>query len=136
MLCIHVCVCVSEVHEKFVYLLVEKSYMVFILLFSQLWSTFGPSEDGVIIEEGFRDSLLRDRLSRYPLMFGVAKAEMLPYISDHDASYGLETEKRREVLKQFVEKFFRFAKKKIRPSLTAPTLFYLTLLLSFFVSSS
>ncbi|CAG7785284.1 unnamed protein product, partial [Allacma fusca] len=80
---------------------------------SELWSTFGPSEDGVIIEEGFRESLLRDRLSRYPLLFGVTKAEMLPYISDHDASYGLETEKRREVLKQFVEKFFSVHRNEI-----------------------
>ena len=108
------------------------SYGLFLTLFSQLWSTFGPSEDGVIIEEGFRDSLLRDRLSRYPLMFGVTKAEMLPYISDHDASYGLETEKRREVLKQFVEKFFRFAKKDSPFTHSVRSLFFLLLCLLLF----
>jgi len=74
----------------------------------KIWSYFGPSDDGIVIESGIRENILRDRLSHYPLMFGVAKQELLPYLSDQDAVYGLETERRRELLKQFIDGFYRY----------------------------
>lgn len=40
-------------------------------------------------------------------LVGVTKAEMLPTLNDHDAVYGLENEKRRDVLRAFVEKYYR-----------------------------
>jgi len=61
----------------------------------------------VTIEDGIKEPLLRDRLSHYPLLFGVTKVEMLPVISEHDAVFGIETERRREILKTFIEKHFR-----------------------------
>jgi hypothetical protein len=74
---------------------------------AQLWSLFGPSEDGVTIEDGLKEPVLRDRLSSYPLLFGVTKVEMLPYLGEHDSLFGIETERRRDILKGFIEKHFR-----------------------------
>jgi len=51
--------------------------------------------------------VLRERLANYPVLFGVTKTEMLPSLSDHDAVYGLENEKRRDILRMFVEKYYR-----------------------------
>lgn len=42
------------------------------------------------------------------MLFGVTRAEILPTLGEHDAVYGLETEKRREVLKQLVDGFYRY----------------------------
>jgi len=72
-----------------------------------MWRLFGPSDDGVVIEHGIRENILRNKLSRYPMLFGVTKAEFLPTLGELDATYGLETEKRREVLRQFIDGFYR-----------------------------
>jgi len=61
----------------------------------------------VTIEDGVKEPLLRDRLAYYPLLFGVTKVEMLPSLPEHDAVFGIETERRREILKGFIEKHFR-----------------------------
>jgi hypothetical protein len=42
------------------------------------------------------------------MIFGVTKAEFLPSLNDHDAVYGLEIEKRREILKQYIDGFYRY----------------------------
>jgi len=60
-----------------------------------------------VIEEGIRENVLKDRLGHYPMLFGVTRAEMLAQLNDHDAVYGLENEKRRDILRRFIDQYFR-----------------------------
>jgi len=74
----------------------------------QLWSLFGPSGDGIVVKNELPpENVIINRISHYPMLFGVVKAETLPELSNHDATYGMENERRRELLKQFITKYYR-----------------------------
>lgn len=77
-------------------------------LLAQLWSLFGPTGDGIVVKnEVPSDNLIMNKASHYPLLFGVVKVEALPSLSNHDASYGMENERRRELLRLFINKYYR-----------------------------
>jgi len=74
---------------------------------AQLWRKFGPNYDGIVIEEDVPEDTIRERLSNYPILFGVVNCELLWGLSEHDAAYGMENERRREVLKHFIHKHYK-----------------------------
>lgn len=74
----------------------------------KLWNLFGPTGDGIVVKHSLPpESVIMNRISHYPLILGVVRAEFLPSLNNHDATYGLESERRRELLKQFIRKHYR-----------------------------
>ncbi|CAL8107071.1 unnamed protein product [Orchesella dallaii] len=81
---------------------------------SELWNLFGPSGDGIVVQHSLpSESVIMNRISHYPMIFGVVRAEFLPWLNNHDATYGLESERRRELLRQFIRKHYSFHRNEI-----------------------
>ncbi|XP_046472478.1 neuroligin 3 [Neodiprion pinetum] len=94
---------------------------------------FGPSIDGVVIDPGDPDDqdftlqvdtintlnniLLRKdvvaKLSRYDLMVGVVKSEAYFYLTAENAQYGIEADRRTEILREFVRNTYTYHQPEI-----------------------
>lgn len=77
----------------------------------QLWTLFGPSGDGIVVKNELPpDNVIMNKISQYPLLFGLVRSETFPSLSNHDATYGMENERRRELLRQFINTHYRLVK--------------------------
>jgi hypothetical protein len=64
--------------------------------------------DGIVLKNDVPpDTVIMNKASHYPLLFGVTKVEALPELNNHDATYGMEAERRKELLKMFIHKYYR-----------------------------